>query len=73
VYPNPSSGLFHIRSDSDIAGVQLFSAAGEKIAIDIRNESDKVWILNGEDLNAGVFFIQLLVGEQKLVKKLIRI
>lgn len=66
VYPNPFSNKIELDSDSPVAW-ELFSAQGEKIM-----EGNSTTIQTGE-IPLGTWFLLIKKGEQKLVKRLVKI
>lgn len=73
VYPNPSNGVVHVKTQNEIRKIQVVSALGQQVKeINVSSSQGQVDI----DLNNlhGVYFLRLLQsnGEQTLHKVIIR-
>ncbi len=69
ISPNPSSDDFQISAFDIISQIQMFSSEGKLLQTFIPNTS--LYSISG--LNSGVYFIEILVGKQKIVSKFIQL
>lgn len=68
VYPNPTTDILHIKTDSEVESVNLTSIAGQKIHIQFSNHQ-----LNMEGIPKGVYIVEfILKNGQKVSKKIIK-
>jgi len=73
IYPNPSSAVFNIqrRNGNDEAmHLKVFDVTG-KIIREEDHITDTNYQLNMQSVSKGIYFIQLSIGNKKLLKKLI--
>ena len=69
IYPNPTKGIFKIRTDSDNLEVSIYSTLGELVL--------KERIINGlkqidlSNQSKGIYFVRLKIGEETEQRKLI--
>lgn len=64
VYPNPTSGVVHIKSEIKINTVNIFNITGQLIATpDVTETSDKLYNLRLDNLKQGVYFIEIISGD----------
>ncbi|SHK11623.1 Por secretion system C-terminal sorting domain-containing protein [Reichenbachiella agariperforans] len=69
IYPNPSDKVITIETELDQAEMKLFNLNGELIkTIQHRGGTE---ILNIADLDSGIYFVQLLNEETRVIKRLI--
>lgn len=67
VYPNPASNEVNIKLNNNISlkSVTLYNILGEKVKVSQNNQ------INVEDLNNGIYIINISTSKGKIVKKLI--
>jgi hypothetical protein len=73
MYPNPASNLVTISLDdpSENSSITIYDQLGRIVLYkDIKNESDEV-LLSIDDLNKGVYYVQVISDSMKFTKKLI--
>ena len=73
VFPNPSSDLFYIKSESVIDDVQLFSASRERVDLELIERSEKLWIVSGRNLYSGVYFLKSNSGSNEVIERIIKL
>lgn len=66
LYPNPSSGMVNIQLESDEFNIAVYDLNGRLIK-EIHNESQ----FSVEDMNNGIYLVQLEVGEKLMSRKLV--
>ncbi|MCL4151245.1 UNVERIFIED_CONTAM: hypothetical protein GTU68_051900 [Idotea baltica] len=67
VYPNPANDLINITSAIKPTSILLYNAFGKKI----RNIKENTSQIDVSDLDAGVYFIEVLINYKRLIKKII--
>lgn len=71
VYPNPSSGEFHIKTKTNLSKVNLYNQTGALVkTIDVADDSKEVEV-NISGIQSGVYFLELLNNSEKSWKKVI--
>lgn len=68
IYPNPSSGFVNISSPEKIDRLMVINIMGQTV-LDINPDTGNTQI-NLENLNQGVYFVNMIVNGQKVTKKL---
>jgi hypothetical protein len=70
LYPNPASSQFSIDIPADASSFRIMSVSGQVL----REQTLKrgIHTIAIQDLNAGIYFVQVNSGEQQVVKKLIK-
>lgn len=68
-YPNPSTGLYNLNSDNEIASVELYDVLGKKVYSEIVNNKQVQLQLNG--LTKGIYIVNVIFNQGVLSKKLI--
>ncbi|NOY50316.1 MAG: T9SS type A sorting domain-containing protein [Chlorobi bacterium] len=68
VYPNPSNGIVNISSPENIDRLIVVNIVGQTI-LDFKPESANAE-LNLEGFNPGIYFVNIVVGGQRVTKKL---
>ena len=72
LYPNPASDVFYInnKSDQTVSNIAVYSING-RLVKEIRNaaETNAIYV---SDLQAGIYFVKLTVGESVINYKLIK-
>ncbi len=74
IYPNPSNGIFNIaKGNSEIKNIEVTDISGKLILkqTDFQNDNS-VFILNLQDVSAGVYFIKITADETSIIKKVIK-
>jgi hypothetical protein len=67
VYPNPTNGILHVKTDSELQKLEIFSVRGELLLSTFQSE------INLADLNAGSYFLRATTSKGvscKLVQKI---
>ncbi len=66
--PNPSNGVFYIETDNQAIGANLniYNVVGQKVKSTTLKQT-----LTRESLNSGVYFIEIMNAEERVVRKLI--
>ncbi|HWY10789.1 MAG TPA: glycosyl hydrolase family 18 protein [Bacteroidia bacterium] len=71
LFPNPTSGVFEIKTNSITdCKILIFNSIG-KIVYQSVLSSEKIIDLSDLNLNSGIYFVEINSAEQKLVKKLV--
>ncbi len=74
IYPNPSFGIVHIELingfDINDAQIQVFDMMGKEVLIDLQNISQNKLSLDLRGNATGIYFINLVVGGQRITKKI---
>jgi len=73
VYPNPFSSTLNIKSNQAIQKITLFNAAGMLIEMITMDANTLDYGLNLSNLQAGFYFINLLVSENTVIEKIQKI
>lgn len=62
IFPNPSSGVFHLEnlSDTKILDLKIFDLVGKKIPIEISNDYKNIYLLNP---SKGIFSLLIMVED----------
>lgn len=68
VFPNPSSTIFKIVSDTNIDKTTIFDTLGKEILTQTQNNSE----VNIEKLSKGMYIIEITSENEKIYKKLIK-
>jgi surface protein len=68
VYPNPSNGIFTIKADQDIVGLEVIDMIGRKVDVEINLQTGMV---NGNSLSNGRYFLQITTQEARTTKEII--
>lgn len=66
VFPNPTSGKVVIKSDTEIYGVEIFSASGQQVA------SFETKAFDISSLQSGVYFVKVLSDSGSFTTRIIR-
>lgn len=64
IYPNPSSGVFQIRSEKDIRSIEIFNSLG--------SWEDQIQFSNQFDLSEmknGIYFVKITLNSGKIIQK----
>ncbi len=67
VYPNPTSGVIHIRSDAKIKRIELRNSMGEIV----NNYSPIHNTLDVSKCNSGIYFLSIFMEDNTIVNKMI--
>ena len=70
LYPNPASSQFSIDIPADASSLRIMSVSGQVLRQ--QTLSRGIHTIAIQDLNAGIYFVQVNSGEQQVVKKLIK-
>jgi uncharacterized repeat protein (TIGR01451 family) len=70
LYPNPASSQFSIDIPTDASSLRILSVSGQVLRQ--QTLSRGIHTIAIQDLNAGIYFVQVNSGEQQVVKKLIK-
>ena len=68
VFPNPSSTIFKIVSDTNIDKITIFDTLGKEILTQTQNNYE----VNIEKLSKGIYLIEIFSENEKIFKKLIK-
>ena len=68
IFPNPSSTIFKIVSDTKIDKITLFDTLGKEILTQTQNNNE----INIEKLSKGIYLIEIFSENEKIYKKLIK-
>lgn len=68
VFPNPSSTIFKIVSDTNIDKITIFDTLGKEILTQTQNNNE----VNIENLSKGIYLIEITSENEKIYKKLIK-
>jgi Secretion system C-terminal sorting domain len=68
IFPNPSSTIFKIVSDTKVNKITLFDALGKEILIQSQNNSE----VNVEKLSKGIYLIEIISENEKIYRKFIK-
>ena len=68
VFPNPSSTIFKIVSDTNIDKITIFDTLGKEILTQTQNNYE----VNIEKLSKGIYLIEIFSENEKIYKKLIK-
>lgn len=66
IYPNPASDTIHIETADSIQDIQLFTAAGTKIPVELKNNQ-----INTSHLSSGIYLLKLEINNTSVSKKII--
>ena len=69
IYPNPSTGLINIQSNSPINRVVITDVVGKNV-YDNNNINNKDYSITLADLNSGVYFVKLFTKNETSVYKI---
>ena len=77
IYPNPTSGKFNIKFDGTWKGYincNITDIFGRHIYEDVldNTSSNSLHLINITDKNDGLYFVQLVQGDKKTMKKIIK-
>lgn len=68
VYPNPVKGILTVKSESQIEGIKLMNAAGQKVVVPFSDNN-----INMNTLSQGVYIIELkLKNGESVIKKIMK-
>jgi endo-1,3(4)-beta-glucanase len=65
LYPNPATGVAHIKSSEPVSKVEMYSILGNKVLETTGSD------INVENLAGGVYMVRIQVGNKSVVKKLV--
>jgi len=68
IFPNPSSTIFKIVSDTNIDKITIFDTLGKEILTQSQNNNE----VNIEKLSKGIYLIEITSENEKVYKKLIK-
>lgn len=68
IFPNPSSSIFKIVSDTNIDKITIFDTLGKEILTQSQNNNE----VNIEKLSKGIYLIEITSENEKIYKKLIK-
>lgn len=68
IFPNPSSNIFKIVSNTKVDKITIFDTLGKEILIQTQNNSE----VNIEKLSKGIYLIEIISENEKIYKKLIK-
>ena len=68
IFPNPSSTIFKIVSDTNIDKITIFDTLGKEILTQTQNNYE----VNIEKLSKGIYLIEIFSENEKIYKKLIK-
>jgi hypothetical protein len=68
IFPNPSSSIFKIVSDTNIDKITIFDTLGKEILTQTQNNNE----INIEKLSKGLYLIEITSENEKIYKKLIK-
>lgn len=72
IYPNPTSGLVHIKSEIQINSINIFTITGQLIESPLITENaDKHYYLRLDNLNQGVYFVEIISRDIKGIYRLL--
>ncbi len=71
VFPNPFKNEITINSHQTIAKVKLIDIQGKCLLVDSPNNETSVK-LNLEHFDSGIYFLEIIANEQKIIKKIIK-
>ena len=73
ISPNPISDIINISTNQNVNGASLnvYNISGEKVFIS-QNNSGNNFSIPANNLAAGNYFVELKIGEKRLVKKLVK-
>lgn len=63
VYPNPSSGDFHIQSATPLKEIAVYNALGGLVVLQQNVQAAKEVVVNLDACNSGVYFVRMQAGE----------
>jgi len=66
IYPNPTSGVLHIQSESPIAAVTVYNSIGKKIQMNLIDNK-----LDLSQLSNGVYIVGLSINNHIITKRVI--
>jgi hypothetical protein len=69
IYPNPTTDVLNLKSSKPIDNLTILDIYGKKIMTEIHPKSK----LSLKHLNAGLYFIQCTIGNQKTIRKIIKL
>jgi hypothetical protein len=68
IFPNPVSDMMHIKSNTPVKQVDIFSILGEKVK-EVKHPKKAIYM---EDLSRGIYLIRIRSEEGVAVKKMIK-
>lgn len=68
IYPNPTSGLVYFESTASIQSISLYNLMGELIYRTTSNVNS----VDLSDFVAGIYFVELIINERKIVRQLVK-
>lgn len=73
VFPNPTNGIFSIKSSVALDSFVLYDIQGRIVAKSEQNilKNDSI-LINIENHKTGVYFVELVSGKNKVIKKIIK-
>lgn len=73
IYPNPSAGIFKLRTNSIIGDseITIFNAVGSILSVNDKYINKGVTMLDLNQLNTGIYFVQIKSDEYSLIKKVV--
>lgn len=71
IYPNPASGAFYIKTKTNLSKVKLYNQTGSLVkTIDVMDDAREVTV-DVNDVQSGVYFLELQNDSEKSWKKVI--
>lgn len=73
LFPNPTQGVLNVSSgENGIKGYQIYGVDGRRIQNNLFSSPKDEFTINLQNLSTGMYFLELSMGEQKVVKRFIK-
>ena len=76
IFPNPLQDVLNIRADffkHDIPSFGLADATGKQLPLSLRRKSDDLYVLSTDNLNPGIYLLQITFAGQRIVKRILKL
>ena len=75
IFPNPLQDVLNIRADffkHHVPSFGLADTTGKQLPLTLRRKSDNLYVISTDNLNPGIYLLQISSADQKIVKRVIR-
>lgn len=73
IYPNPANDVFtlNLKSDMGVVKMVMYNNLGQEVKSEILPAGTRKHTIDASELNAGLYFIQLISNDKKITKRMI--
>lgn len=75
IFPNPLQDVLNIRADffkHHVPSFGLADTTGKQLPLSLRRKSDNLFVISTDNLNPGIYLLQISSADQKIVKRVIK-